>query len=133
MKKVFFTSLLQYFLIACLFFGMIYFIVISQREDVLAVYVEGGSSYYTRQELDNAYDTIVTYFDKTSKDEKIIEIIYSGDTESNEMEKTFNQTNIALFTVNFEANQKYLKSYENNRQILLCKNDHNQWQIVDTF
>lgn len=133
MKKVFFTSLLQYFLIACLLFGMIYYLTFNQREDVLAIYVEGSSSYYTSQEMDQAHDAIIAHFDKTSKDEKIIEIMYSGDAESKEMEKKYNQTNSALFTVNSEINQKNLKSKDNNCQVLLCKNKQNKWQIIDTF
>lgn len=133
MKKGIFRTFLQYFIIASLFFGIISLILCNQRDAMLSIYAEGGSSCYTSQELDKAYDTIVAYFDKKSKNEKIIEIFYSGDTESKEMEKTYNQTNIALFTVTFETNQKNLKSYDNTRQILLCQNEQKEWQIVDSF
>lgn len=132
MKKRIFRTFLQDFIIVSLFFGMISLIICNHREDILGVYVEGGSSCYTSQELDNAYDTIVTYSEK-SKNEKIIEIIYSGDSKSKEMEETYNQSNIALFTVTFETNQKNLKSYDSYRQILLCQNEQKEWQIVDTF
>lgn len=132
MKKRIFRTFLQDFIIVSLFFGMISLIICNQRENILGIYVEGGSSCYTSRELDNAYDTIVTYFEK-SKNEKIIEIIYSGDSKSKEMEETSNQSNVALFTITFETNQKNPKSYDSYCQILLCQNEQKEWQIVDTF
>lgn len=135
MNKNYIFTFLQYLLITCLLFAVIYLFTYPQQDNILAIYVEGGSSHFTSDEFDEAHNKIIDYFDKKMNGAKINEIIYLGDSESREVGKTYNYEKAALFTVGFEKDKTIasLDSDPNSKnssfKVLLYQNEQNKWEV----